>query len=117
MAEAANSARGEVELKIDDVDLVVAATMGGLSAVSRALQCKSLVDLWQRLDGVEVEATLAAIEFLTVKGDWTSAIKKIQLKHFRACQTAFKLMIAAHLDVEGNEAAVEEKPAKTAKQK
>ena len=117
MAEPVNSARGEIALKIDDVNLVVAATMAGLAAVSRALQCKSLVDLWQRLDGVEVEATLAAIEFLTVKGDWAAAIKKIQLKHFKACQIAFKMMIAAHLDVEGNEAAVEEKPAKTAKQK
>lgn len=112
---AVNSARGEVALKIDDVDLVIAATMGGLAAVSRSLQCKSLVDLWQRLDGVEVEATLAAIENLTVKGDWADAIKKIQLKHFRACQTAFKLMIAAHLDIEGNEPAVEEKKTKTAK--
>jgi hypothetical protein len=117
MADPVNTARGEISLKIDDVDLVIAATMAGLAAVSRALQCKSLVDLWQRLDGVEVEATLAAIEFLTVKGDWASAIKKIQLKHFKACQVAFKLMIAAHLDVEGNDDAVEDKTAKTAKQK
>lgn len=115
MAEPVNGARGEVSLKIDDVELVLAATMGGLAAVSTALGCKSLMDLWQRLNDVEVAATLAAIEFLTVKGDWPAAIKKIQLKHFAACRVAFQMMIAAHLDVEGNVDAVEEPKAKTAK--
>ena len=115
MAEPVNGARGEVALKIDDVELVVAATMTGLSAMSSALGCKSLSDLWQRLAGVDVAATLAAIEFLTIKGDWAAAIKKIQLKHFAACSVAFNQAIAAHLDVEGNEAAVEEPKAATAK--
>lgn len=114
MSEPVNGARGEVALKIDDVELVVAATMGGLAAVSSALNCKSLSDLWQRLAGVEVAATLAAIEFLTVRGDWAEAIKKIQLKHFAACSVAFNQAIAAHLDEAGNGNAVEAK-AKTAK--
>lgn len=112
---AVNSARGEVSLKIDDVELVLAATMGGLAAVSTRLECKSLADLWQRLSNVEVGATLAAIELLTVKGNWEAAIKKIQLKHFKDCSAAFNTMIAAHLDVEGNDDAVEEQKPKTAK--
>ena len=116
MAEAVNAARGEVSLKIDDVELVLAATMHGLAAVSRALQCKSLIDLWQRLDGVEVEATLAALEFLTVKGDWAAAIKRIQIKHFAACRVAFTALIAAHLkEDEGNENAAEAPKPKAAK--
>lgn len=115
MAEPVNAARGEVALKIDDVDLVLAASMNGLAAVSTALQCKSLSDLWQRLAGVEVGATLAAIQFLTVRGDWAAAIQKIKLKHFADCSVAFNLLISAHLDDAGNEEAVEEPKTKTAK--
>lgn len=116
MAEAVNAARGEVSLKIDDVELVLAATMGGLAAVSTALHCKSLGDLWQRLDGVEVAATLAAIEFLTVKGDWAKAIKSIELRHFGDCRVAFVTLLAAHLKAdEGNESAAEAPKPKAAK--
>lgn len=103
MAEAVNLARGEVPLKIDNIDLVLAGTMNGLAAVSAALQCKSLADLWQRLAGVEVGATLAAIQFLTICGDKTAALDKIQLRHFADCSVAFNALISAHLDEAGEQ--------------
>lgn len=118
MAEPVNLARGEVALKIDDVDLVLAGTMNGLAAVSAALQCKSLSDLWQRLAGVEVAATLAAIQFLTIKGNKTAALEKIQLRHFADCSVAFNDLISAHLDdvsEKGNESAATETKTEAAK--
>ncbi|WP_065091504.1 hypothetical protein [Rhizobium leucaenae] len=101
-----NEARGEVRLVIDDVELVIAATLGGLSAVSSRLQCKSLNDLFTRLSGVEVSATEAAIALLTVKGDAIEALTKLRLKHFLACASAFTAALSHHFDGdEGNDLA------------
>ncbi|WP_411906285.1 hypothetical protein [Rhizobium mayense] len=108
---AVNEARGEARLIIEDVELVLAATMGGLAAVSSRLQCKSLNELFQRLTGVEVAATWAAIELLTVKGkgNVAAALEKIELKHFPACSVAFAAILAHHFDGdEGNEEAADE---------
>ena len=104
-----NGARGEVALWIGDVPLVIAATMGGLSAVSTRLECKSLNDLFTRLQGVEVSATTAGIELLTVKGDRFAAVEKLRIKHFPACSDAFLAALAHHFDDgdEGNGEAVE----------
>ena len=105
----ANGARGEVLLKIDDVELVIAATMGGLSAVSTRLECKSFHDLFVRLSGVEAAATVAGIELLTVRGDRIAAIQKLKLKHFAACAAAFAEALSHHFDgEEGNVEAVDE---------
>ncbi|MGF9564167.1 hypothetical protein AAIH70_11720 [Neorhizobium sp. BT27B] len=102
-----NEARGEVPLWVADVPLVLAAETGRLAAVSSRLQCKSLNDLFVRLSDVEASATFAGIEILTVKGEWLEAIKKIKLKHFGACRTAFLAVLAHHFDGEepGNEEA------------
>ncbi|RWY85185.1 hypothetical protein EHI44_16865 [Rhizobium leguminosarum] len=106
---AVNEARGEARLIIDGVELVLAAEMGRLSAVSSRLQCKSLNDLFMRLSGVEAAATLAGIELLTVKGSALEAITKIKLKHFPACAAAFSTILAHHFDGdEGNAEAVDE---------
>lgn len=106
---AVNEARGEARLIIDGVELVLAAEMGRLSAVSTRLQCKSLSDLFMRLSGVEAAATLAGIELLTVKGDALEAIAKIKLKHFSACAAAFSMILAHHFDGdEGNVEAADE---------
>lgn len=104
-----NGARGEVPLWIGDVPLVIAATMGSLSAVSTRLECKSFQDLFVRLSGVEAAATLAGIELLTVKGDRLAAIDSLRLKHFPACAAAFSAALAHHFDDgdEGNVEAVE----------
>lgn len=101
-----NGARGEVSLWVGDVPLVIAATMGGLSAVSTRLECKSFQDLFVRLSGVEAAATLAGIELLTVKGDRLAAIEGLRLKHFPACAAAFSAALAHHFD-DGDEGNVE----------
>lgn len=93
-----NEARGEVRLVIDNVELVIAAEMGRLSAVSSRLQCKSLNDLFMRLSGVEVSATMAAIELLTIKGNASLALEKLKLSHFSACVRAFEAALAHHMD-------------------
>ncbi|TGQ19328.1 hypothetical protein [Mesorhizobium sp. M00.F.Ca.ET.217.01.1.1] len=100
MALEVNGARGEVALRVGDVDLVIAATMAGLAAVSTRLECKSLGDLFQRLSGVEAAATMAAIELLTVRGDKAAALDALRLKHFKACSDAFALALVHHFDGE-----------------
>lgn len=108
MALEVNGARGEVALRIGDVDLVIAATMSGLAAVSTRLECKSLADLFMRLSGVEPAATVAAISHLTVRGDREAAQKALSLKHFNACAEAFNKALAYHFEGEpGNGGAVE----------
>jgi len=104
-----NGARGEVPLWVGGVPLVIAATMGGLAAVSTRLECKSFQDLFIRLSGVEAAATWAAIELLTVKGDRTAALSTLKLKHFSACAAAFSEALSHHFDGdEGHDEAVEE---------
>lgn len=102
-----NGARGEVALKVGGVDLVIAATMNGLAAVSTRLECKSLADLFLRLSGVEIAATKAAIELLAIRGDKVAASAKLKLKDFKACADAFAEALAHHFkdDDEGNDAA------------
>lgn len=104
-----NEARGEARLVIDGVELILAAEMARLSAVSSRLQCKSLNDLFLRLSGVEAAATLAGLELLTIKGNVLEAITKLKLKHFPDCAAAFNTILAHHFDGdEGNVGAVEE---------
>jgi hypothetical protein len=98
-----NGARGEVALWVGSVPLVIAAELGGLSKVSTRLGCQSLSDLFLRLSGVEVAATVAAIEFLTVRGEKLAAIEALKLKHFTACAAAFSAALSHHFDgEEGN---------------
>jgi hypothetical protein len=106
---AVNEARGEAPLWIGDVPLVLGAEMGRLSAVSSRLQCKSLNDLFMRLSGVEVSATVAGVELLTVRGNALEALTKIKMKDFPACAAAFSVILAHHFDGdEGNGEAVDE---------
>lgn len=110
MAQEINGARGEVGLTIGGNDLVIAATMKGLAAVSTRLGCQSLSDLFLRLSGTEVAATMAAISLLTIKGDAGKAVDALTLKDFPACAEAFAKALAHHFEGdEGNEEAAEEK--------
>jgi hypothetical protein len=109
MAQSVNGARGEVALRIGSVDLVIAAEIGRLSAVSTALECKSFVDLYMRLLGVEVAATIAGIQHLTIKGDAKAALVELKLSDFAACREAFAAALQHHLGGdEGKAAAAEE---------
>ncbi|MBZ9873491.1 hypothetical protein LB542_21910 [Mesorhizobium sp. BR1-1-9] len=100
MALEVNGARGEVALTVGGVDLVIAATMAGLAAVSTRLECKSLADLFVRLSGVEAAATMAAIELLTIRGDKFAAVAALKLKDFKACADAFAVALSHHFDGE-----------------
>lgn len=95
-----NGARGEVALRVGDVDLVIAATMSGLAAVSTRLGSQSLSDLFLRLSGTEVAATMAAISLLTVRGDGEKAVEVLTLKDFPACAGAFAKALAHHFEGE-----------------
>lgn len=104
-----NGARGEVALRIGKVDLVIAAEMERLAFVSTALECKSFVDLYQRLLGAEVAATMAAIQHLTVRGDASQAVQELRLTDFTACKNAFTAALMHHVGEDaGKDAAVEE---------
>ncbi|OCJ37788.1 hypothetical protein [Agrobacterium tumefaciens] len=103
-----NEARGEARLVIDGVELVIAAEMERLSALSSRLQCRSLNELFTRLSEVEVGATVAGIELLTIKGDALAAIMKLKLKHFGDCKSAYVSVLMHHFDGdEGNAVAAE----------
>lgn len=95
-----NGARGEVALRVAGVDLVIAATMKGLAAVSTRLGSQSLSDLFVRLSGTEVAATMAAVSLLTVRGDAEKAVEAMTLKDFPACAEAFAKALAHHFDGE-----------------
>jgi len=97
MIAPANGARGEVALRIGSVDLVIAAEIGRLAAVSTALDCKSFVDLYQRLLGVEVAATLAGIRCLAVRGDAEKAIGELKLSDFANIKDAFAEALMHHI--------------------
>jgi hypothetical protein len=106
MTNPVNGARGEVALKIGDVDLVIAATMTGLAAVSSRLGCTSLQELFVKLSGTEVAATMVAISLLTIKGNAEKAVETLTLKDFPSCAEAFAKALSHHFeDAEGNEKA------------
>lgn len=106
MIEPANGERGEVNLNIGGVELVIAAEMKRLASLSTALELSSLQGLYERLLGVEVVATMTAIRCLTVRGDAALALSKLKLSHFADCKIAFSAALSHHLvDDEGNEKA------------
>ena len=95
-----NPERGEVALKIDDVELVLAAEMTNLAALSSALKCESMLELTRRMLGVEVNAVMAGIACLTISGNKEKALQKLRFKHFPACAMAFRTILSHHVDVE-----------------
>lgn len=105
-----NGARGEVGLTVGGVNLVIAAEMSGLAAVSTRLGCQSLSELFLRLSGTEVAATMAAISLLAVRGDAAKAVAALKLRDYPACAEAFAKALAHHFeDSEGNGKAAKEK--------
>lgn len=115
MAQEVNGARGEVALAVAGVDLVIAATMKGLAAVSTELGCKSFGDLFERLACGEVATVMAAIPALTVKGDAAKAMAGIELSDVPAAVVAINAALSHHLAPEKNgEAAKDETASKAA---
>jgi hypothetical protein len=95
-----NGARGEVELWVGPIPIVLAAEMERLAAVSSRLACKSMADLFLRLSNVEPAATVAALDLLTVRGDKLKAIGALKLKHFGAVAKAISEALSHHFDEE-----------------
>lgn len=109
---ACNGARGEVPLTVGGVDLVIAAEMGRLAMLSSRLGCQSFADLYMRLANVELNAVMAGVELLAVRGDVGKAIAAISLKDVKPCQDAFIAAMLFHTegqkDSAGNEEAANE---------
>ncbi|MGX9390509.1 hypothetical protein ACWX0K_07150 [Nitrobacteraceae bacterium UC4446_H13] len=97
-----NAERGEVPLTVGGVDLVIAAEMGRLATLSGRLNCQSFMDLYTKLAQVELQATMAAVEVLAVRGDPAAALKAMSLVDLSACQTAFTAAFLHHADKPGN---------------
>lgn len=105
-----NAERGEVPLTVGGVDLVIAAEMGRLAAISTRLRCETFMELYMKLAGVELAATLAGIELLAVSGDPTAAIKSMSIADLPACKDAFVAALLHHADkAKGNAEAVKGK--------
>ena len=93
-----NSERGEVPLTVGGVELVVAATMGGLAQVSSRLGCQSFGELFRKLTEVEINAVMAGVELLAVRGDTGKALKAMSIADLPACRTAFLAAMMHHAD-------------------
>lgn len=98
MSLAYNSERGEVPLTIGSVDLVIAAEMGRLAALSTRLGAKSFMDMYTPLANAEINAVLAGVELLTIKGDVGRALKEITLSDLHKCVKAFIEAFTHHAD-------------------
>jgi len=92
-----NGARGEVALTVGGVDLVIAATMKGLAALSTALGCKTFNDLFERLSLGEINAAMNAVRLLAVKGDGAKAADAMELSDMPGALAAFNKAIGHHL--------------------
>ena len=92
-----NGSRGEVALRIGATDLVVAAEIGRLAALSTALGHPCLEELYARLIGAEVAATVAAVRHLCVRGDIEAALAGMRLSDFPAAKAAIMASLSHHL--------------------
>jgi hypothetical protein len=109
MALACNGERGEVPLTVGGVDLVIAAEMGRLAALSTRLHCSTFVEMYSKLAGAEVNAVMAGVELLTVRGNAAKALKDMQLSDLPKCVDAFMAAFAHHAEkVSGNDQAAKE---------
>lgn len=92
-----NGERGEVALRIGSTDLVIAAEIGGLAALSSSLECRSLADLYERLFAAEVKAVVEGVRCLAVRGDVDAAIGQLTLADFPAAKAAFETALLHHV--------------------
>lgn len=93
-----NAERGEVPLTVGGVDLVIAAEMKGLAALSTRLGNPGFSDLYAKLVGAEINATMAAVECLTIKGDGEKAASEMTLADLPTCTKAIAKAVAHHAE-------------------
>lgn len=110
MTIAFNGERGEKPLSISGVEIVIAAEMGRLAALSSRLGSNSFIEMYSKLAGAEVNAVMAAVELLAVKGDVPKALKAMQLSDLPKCVDAIMAVFAHHAEkVPGNEQPAKQK--------
>lgn len=93
-----NGARGEVALRIGSVDLVIAAEMEKLSALSTVMGFPPLAEFQRRIASLEISTCVAAVRHLTVRGDADAAIASLRLSDFPACAKAFATALNHHFE-------------------
>ncbi len=111
-----NGARGEVALRIGSIDLVIAAEMDRLSALSTAMGYPSLLEFQRRLAALEVSTVVLAIRHLTILGDVDAAVSCLRLADFSQCAKAFALVLNHHFDGKPGKASAAPEAAARAKQ-
>lgn len=99
-----NVERGEVPLVVGGTDLVIAAEIKRLATLSTKLGCQSFYDLYSRLANVEVAATIAAVETLSVRGDVSTAVDRMTIADLPACKDAFAAALLHHAGKSGGNA-------------
>lgn len=91
-----NAERGEVPLRVGGTDLVIAAEIKRLATLSTMLKCQSFFELYSKLANVEIAATVAAVEALSVRGDTSAAIAGMTIADLPACKDAFTAALLHH---------------------
>lgn len=108
-----NSERGEAPLVVGGVDLVIAAEIGRLAALSTRLGSQSFMDMYSRLANAEINALIAGVELLTVRGDVAKAVSNMTLADMPNCVEAFMKVFSHHAEkATGNVPAAKEKTKK-----
>jgi hypothetical protein len=69
MSAVANPLRGEADLNIGGVELVIAVEFGALAKLSRAIGAQSMDEIYRRLFGFEPFAVAVALQCLSVHPD------------------------------------------------
>lgn len=115
-----NPIRGEATAKVGDVTLTLAMTMQGLANLSSTIKAVSLEELYQKLVGFELTATMAAIQAFTTGGKSDDAkdlkpkeavalaLKGFSLSDCASLQAAFSTMMVAMFRERAEEATQEE---------
>lgn len=100
-----NGARGEVALRIGNVDLVIAAEMARLSSLSIAMGYPALAEFHRRILGLEISTAMLAIRHLAILGDVDAALVALRLSHLDNCSNAFVAALNHHFDGEQGKSA------------
>lgn len=114
MSLVCNAERGEVPLTVGGVDLIVATEMRGLAALSSRLGLPGFSDLYAKLASAEINAVMAAVECLAVKGDAAKAVEGMTLADLPRCMEAFMKAFTHHAEkASGNEKAAKKEATKS----
>lgn len=86
-----NKARGEVEVSVGGLNLILCAEMARLAAISGELGTVSMMEIAQRVSDREPQALLACLKYLDIS-DNDEAINKLQI--FDVMQIIDNILVA-----------------------